>query len=149
MPARLNAVRKTGRMVSRRLMRRNSTAAMRFADAFSRFPALAGLIGTAIAVSMAALSFAALWQGRAQALQNANQAAANLVATLSADIARNIDSAASETKTVNGALTLVTAAFDEVAAGSDGVFDSIAKLESNVKVLKTESAKFLQRVRSA
>jgi diguanylate cyclase (GGDEF)-like protein len=100
MPARLNAVRKTGRMVSRRLMRRNSTAAMRFADAFSRFPALAGLIGTAIAVSMAALSFAALWQGRAQALQNANQAAANLVATLSADIARNIESSDLSLRTI-------------------------------------------------
>jgi len=100
MPARLNAVRKTGRMVSRRLMRRNSTAAMRFADAFSRFPALAGLIGTAIAVSMAALSFAALWQGRAQALQNANQAAANLVATLSADIARNVESSDLSLRTI-------------------------------------------------
>jgi len=91
MPASLKAVRKTGRVMSRRLMRRNNSAAMRFAEAFSRFPVLAGLIGTAIAISMAVLSFAALWQGRAQALQNAHQASANLVATLSADIARNAE----------------------------------------------------------
>jgi diguanylate cyclase (GGDEF)-like protein len=100
MPARLKAVRKTGRMVGRRLMRRNSTAAMRFAEAFSRFPALAGFIGTAIAICMAVLSFAALWQGRAQALQNAHQAAANLVATLSADIAHNIESSDLSLRTI-------------------------------------------------
>ncbi|SAK68908.1 diguanylate cyclase [Caballeronia calidae] len=100
MPARLNAVRKTGRMVSRRLMRRNRSAAMRFAEAFSRFPVLAGLLGTAIAVSMAVLSFAALWQGRAQALQNAHQASANLVATLSADIARNIEASDLSLRTI-------------------------------------------------
>ena len=100
MTARLNAVRKTGRVVSRRLMRRNSTAAMRFAEAFSRFPVLAGLIGTAIAISMAVLSFAALWQGRAQALQNAHQASANLVATLSADIARNVESSDLSLRTI-------------------------------------------------
>ncbi|BAO92109.1 sensor domain-containing diguanylate cyclase [Caballeronia cordobensis] len=100
MPARLNAVRKTGRVVSRRLLRRNNTAAMRFAESFSRFPVLAGLIGTAIAISMATLSFAALWQGRAQALQNAHQASANLVATLSADIARNIEASDLSLRTI-------------------------------------------------
>jgi diguanylate cyclase (GGDEF)-like protein len=100
MPARLNAVRKTGRVVSRRLMRRNSTAAMRFAEAFSRFPVLAGLIGSAIALSMAVLSFAALWQGRAQALQNEHRASANLVATLSADIARNVEASDLSLRTI-------------------------------------------------
>ncbi|WP_061166465.1 GGDEF domain-containing protein [Caballeronia hypogeia] len=81
-------------------MRRNSTAAMRFAEAFSRHPVLAGLIGTAIAISMAVLSFAALWQGRAQALQNAHAASANLVATLSADIARNVESSDLSLRTI-------------------------------------------------
>ncbi|SAK55159.1 diguanylate cyclase [Caballeronia fortuita] len=100
MPVRFKAVRKTGRMVSRRLIRRNSTAAMRFAEAFSRYPALAGLMGTVIALSMAVLSFAALWQGRAQALQNAHHAAANLVATLSADIARNVESSDLSLRTI-------------------------------------------------
>jgi diguanylate cyclase (GGDEF)-like protein len=100
MPARLNAVRKTGRVVSRRLLRRNSTAAMRFAESFSRFPVLAGLLGTAIAISMAVLSFAALWQGRAQALQNAHFASANLVATLSADIARNVEASDLSLRTI-------------------------------------------------
>ncbi|WP_250527226.1 sensor domain-containing diguanylate cyclase [Caballeronia sp. GAWG2-1] len=92
MSPRFDVVRKTGRVVRRRLVRRNSTATMRVADAFSRFPLLAGLIGTAIAISMAVLSFAALWQGRAQALQNAHEASANVVATLTADISRNIES---------------------------------------------------------
>ncbi|SAL25825.1 diguanylate cyclase [Caballeronia arvi] len=100
MPASLNAVRKTGRVVSRRLLRRNSTAAMRFAESFSRFPVLAGLLGTAIAISMAVLSFAALWQGRAQALQNAHFASANLVATLSADIARNVEASDLSLRTI-------------------------------------------------
>ncbi|SAL42394.1 diguanylate cyclase [Caballeronia peredens] len=100
MPPTLNAVRKTGRVFGRRLMRRNSTAAMRVADVFSRVPMLAALIGTAIAISMAVLSFAALWQGRAQALQNAHQASANLVATLSADITRNIESSDLSLRTI-------------------------------------------------
>ncbi len=91
MQPRMDAVRKTGRF-GRRLMQRNNTVAMRIADVFSRYPMLAGLIGTAIALSMAVLSLTALWQGRAQALQNAHQASENLVATLSADIARNIES---------------------------------------------------------
>ena len=100
MPPRLNVVRKTGRVFSRRLMRRNSSIAMRFAETFSRVPMLAGIIGTAIAISMAVLSFAALWQGRAQALRNAHQASANLVATLSADIARNIESSDLSLRTI-------------------------------------------------
>jgi diguanylate cyclase (GGDEF)-like protein len=49
---------------------------------------------------MAVLSFAALWQGRAQAVQNAHQASANLVATLSADIARNIESSDLSLRTI-------------------------------------------------
>ncbi|WP_244818202.1 diguanylate cyclase [Caballeronia sp. Lep1P3] len=100
MPRRLNAVRKTGRAVGLRLYRRNSHAWMRVADVFSRFPLLAGAIGTAVAVSMAVLSFAALWQGRAQALQNAHEASANLVATLSADIARNVESSDLSLRTI-------------------------------------------------
>jgi diguanylate cyclase (GGDEF)-like protein len=100
MPPRLSAMRRTGRFVGRRLMRRNNTSAMRIADVFSRVPVLAGLIGTAIAISMAVLSFAALWQGRAQALQNAHQASENLVATLSADVARNIESSDLSLRTI-------------------------------------------------
>jgi diguanylate cyclase (GGDEF)-like protein len=100
MPSGFNAMRKSGRSFGRRLMRRNNTAAMRFAEVFSRFPVIAGLLGTALALSMAILSFAALWQGRAQALQNAHQASANLVATLSADIARNIESSDLSLRTI-------------------------------------------------
>ncbi|WP_277182656.1 sensor domain-containing diguanylate cyclase [Caballeronia sp. BR00000012568055] len=93
-------MRKSSRSLGRRLMRRNNSLAMRFADVFSRFPVIAGLLGTAIALSMAVLSFTALWQGRAQALQNAHQASANLVATLSADIARNIESSDLSLRTI-------------------------------------------------
>jgi diguanylate cyclase (GGDEF)-like protein len=100
MPSRFSLLRKTGRFVGRRLMRRNNTAALRVADMFSHYPVLAGLLGTALALSMAVLSFAALWQGRAQALDNAHQASGNLVATLSADIARNIESSDLSLKTI-------------------------------------------------
>jgi diguanylate cyclase (GGDEF)-like protein len=89
-----------GRAAGRRLFRRNNHAWVRVADVFSRFPLLTGLIGTAVAVSMAVLSFAALWQGRAQALQNAHEASANLVATLSADIARNVESSDLSLRTI-------------------------------------------------
>ncbi|VXB07456.1 conserved hypothetical protein [Burkholderia sp. 8Y] len=100
MPRRFKAVRQSGRAVGRRLFRRNSHAWMRIADMFSRFPLLAGALGTAVALSMAVLSFAALWQGRAQALQNAHEASANVVATLSADIARNIESSDLSLRTI-------------------------------------------------
>ncbi|MDR5740454.1 MULTISPECIES: sensor domain-containing diguanylate cyclase [unclassified Caballeronia] len=100
MPRSFRAVRKTGRIVGLRLFRRNNSAWLRVADVFSRFPLLAGIIGTAMALSMGVLSFAALWQGRAQALQNAHEASANVVATLSADIARNVESSDLSLRTI-------------------------------------------------
>lgn len=100
MPRSLKSVHKTGRAVGLRLFRRNSNAWVRVADVFSRFPLLAGVIGTAMALSMGVLSFAALWQGRAQALQNAHEASANLVATLSADISRNVESSDLSLRTI-------------------------------------------------
>ncbi|MFM0049429.1 sensor domain-containing diguanylate cyclase [Caballeronia grimmiae] len=96
----LKAVRKTGRVVGLRLFRRNNNAWLRVADVFSRFPLLAGIIGTAMALSMGVLSFAALWQGRAQALQNAHEASENVVATLSADIARSVESSDLSLRTI-------------------------------------------------
>ncbi|WP_250455756.1 sensor domain-containing diguanylate cyclase [Caballeronia sp. ATUFL_M2_KS44] len=100
MPRSLKSVHKTGRAVGLRLFRRNSNAWVRVADVFSRFPLLAGVIGTAMALSMGVLSFAALWQGRAQALQSAHEASANLVATLSADISRNFESSDLSLRTI-------------------------------------------------
>ncbi|KDR25306.1 diguanylate cyclase [Caballeronia grimmiae] len=73
-------------------MRGNTSVATHVAEIFTRVPIVAGLVGTAIAISMCVLSFDTLWQGRAQALANARRSSANLVATISSDIARNIES---------------------------------------------------------
>ncbi|CAH2811215.1 MAG: hypothetical protein PPHEESC_6329 [uncultured Paraburkholderia sp.] len=86
------ALRKRQRIARRKFMRRNASTAARVAEVFARVPAIAGLVGTAIAVSMCALSFDTLWQGRAQALANAQRSSGNLVATISADITRNVES---------------------------------------------------------
>jgi len=65
------------------------------------------------------------------------------------EIARNIDSTARETGTVNEALCHVTSAFNAVSQGSDGIISSIAEMKSCVKTLKDESADFLEMVRTA
>ena len=53
-----------------------------------------------------------------------------------AEIAQNIERAAQETGTVSDALTLVTTTFNEVSSGSEGIVQSIAELETEVRALK-------------
>jgi len=68
---------------------------------------------------------------------------------VASEIARNIDSTARETGTVNEALCHVTSAFSDVSEESDGIISSIAEMKSCVKALKDESANFLEMVRTA
>ncbi len=70
---------------------RHRWTAMGMANLLSRHPLLAGVAGTAVAVLMAGLSIATLYQGRQEALNHAHETSANLVAIISGDIARNVE----------------------------------------------------------
>jgi len=61
------------------------------ASALSRHPMVAGVAGTAVAVLMASLSIATLYQGRQGVLDHAHETSANLVAIISSDLARNVE----------------------------------------------------------
>jgi len=61
------------------------------AFAFSRNGLLVGVAGTLVAVLMAGLSIMTLYRERVDAIAQANQNAANLVALISNDIARNVE----------------------------------------------------------
>ncbi len=61
------------------------------ATSLSRYPLLAGLAGTAVAVLMASLSIATLYQGREEALSHARETSENLVSIIGGDIARNVE----------------------------------------------------------
>ena len=65
--------------------------AIGMANSLSRHPLLAGIAGTAVAVLMAGLSIATLYQGRQEALNHARETSANLVAIIGGDIARNVE----------------------------------------------------------
>lgn len=65
--------------------------AVGMANSLSRRPLLAGIAGTAVAVLMAGLSIATLYQGRQEALNHAHETSANLVTIISGDIARNVE----------------------------------------------------------
>ncbi|WP_213776055.1 GGDEF domain-containing protein [Caballeronia sp. dw_276] len=65
--------------------------ALSLANSLSRFPLLAGFAGTAVAVLMAGLSLATLYQGREEALSHAQETSANLVSIIGGDIARNVE----------------------------------------------------------
>jgi len=65
--------------------------AQQIAFAFSRNGLLVGVAGTLVAVLMAGLSILTLYRERVDAIAQANQNAANLVALISNDIARNVE----------------------------------------------------------
>jgi diguanylate cyclase (GGDEF)-like protein len=65
--------------------------ALSLANSLSRHPLLAGIAGTAVAVLMAGLSIATLYQGREEALSHARETSANLVSIIGGDIARNVE----------------------------------------------------------
>jgi diguanylate cyclase (GGDEF)-like protein len=70
---------------------RSRWTAVGMASALSRHPMVAGVAGTAVAVLMASLSIATLYQGRQGVLDHAHETSANLVAIISSDLARNVE----------------------------------------------------------
>jgi diguanylate cyclase (GGDEF)-like protein len=54
-------------------------------------PFLAGLAGTVVATAMACLTFLTLYDGRADALDHAQETSRNLVSIISSDLARNVE----------------------------------------------------------
>lgn len=70
---------------------RQRWSAVGVANSLSRHPLVAGIVGTAVAVLMAGLSIATLYEGRQEALDHARETSANLVAIISGDIARNVE----------------------------------------------------------
>src|SRR5471032_3022883 len=70
---------------------RSRWTAVGMASALSRHPMIAGVAGTAVAVLMASLSIATLYQGRQGVLDHTRETSANLVAIISSDIARNAE----------------------------------------------------------
>lgn len=70
---------------------RHRWTAVGLANSLSRHPLYAGFAGTAVAVLMAGLSLATLYQGRREALDHARETSTNLVAIMSGDIARNVE----------------------------------------------------------
>jgi diguanylate cyclase (GGDEF)-like protein len=70
---------------------RHRWSAVGLANSLSRRPLFAGVAGTAVAILMAGLSIATLYQGRQAALDHACETSANLVAIISGDIARNVE----------------------------------------------------------
>jgi diguanylate cyclase (GGDEF)-like protein len=76
---------------SRKRRGRYRWTALSMANSLSRYPLLAGIAGTAVAVLMAGLSIATLYQGREEALSHARETSANLVSIIGGDIARNVE----------------------------------------------------------
>jgi diguanylate cyclase (GGDEF)-like protein len=63
----------------------------RLADLFALQPMMAGIAGTAVAISMVTLSLVTLYNGRADALNHARETSANLVAIIEGTIARDAE----------------------------------------------------------
>lgn len=64
-------------------------------------------------------------------------------------IVQNIDHAAKQAGTVREALSLVTSAFNDVSARSDQIASCVGEMDATVRMLKEESVRFLQTVRTA
>ena len=75
----------------RRVQRTVGRTAGRVSRYFGNHPLFAGVAGTLVALAMAALTLATLSDGRADALEHANENAQNLVSIVSADLARNLE----------------------------------------------------------
>ncbi|QGZ56333.1 diguanylate cyclase [Paraburkholderia acidiphila] len=76
------------RLLARRWVAARATAATRL---IGNYPFFAGLSGTLIATVMAILTYAALYEGRAEELRHAEENSRNLVQLISNDIARNVE----------------------------------------------------------
>src|SRR5215469_7522183 len=82
-----------GRVLSLRiLMRRRAIVRAKAATRLiGNYPFFAGLCGTLVATVMAVLTYAALYEGRAEELRHAAENSRNLVQLISNDIARNVE----------------------------------------------------------
>ena len=77
----------------------------------------------------------------AAAMQNQRQSADHIV--------QNIDHAAKQAGTVREALSLVTSAFNDVSVRSDQIASGVGEMDATVRMLKEESMRFLETVRTA
>ncbi len=73
------------------LARGRMRAPSRVGRLFSRYPRLAGLVGTVVSLSLAALSIATMYDGRSATLAHESETSTNVVSVISGDIARNVE----------------------------------------------------------
>lgn len=84
-------VRRQALSMRRRVRRWGSAKGLAITRMVGRHPLLAGGISTITATVMAALTFQTLYAGRVEELRHAGENSHNVVATISADLARNIE----------------------------------------------------------